>query len=312
MAVKEYRKPHTVRAPLSPDDIDDNFDAICRKLNEIIVALNAVGETLIDDADVAVVSGIGPPGLPGEDGAEGPPGPPGARGADGAAGAAGAPGPITLGPMGMDGSDGDDGFPIPGPPGAAGATGATGPTGPPFPSFIILDGEDGADGFPIPGAPGANGADGAGAAWELIDTVTPDSTVLEYIWQNLDYNEIMIVFDDLTKSVSTTSGVRVSDDNGSTWFDTSGDYENFAAAGSSADADHIQTHATAAATTRSGHCLISHFNTSGSPKFIRTGNVSGNSPFVFMGTTVVLNAVRFFNVSETGTMTGGTIYIWGR
>jgi hypothetical protein len=126
MSVKIFQKPNTIQGPnLSAPDIDDNFNAITKKINELVGAVNAAGS----GTDVVGRDGITVVGPQGEDGEDGPPGPPGARGIDGAQGPTGVTG--ATGPPGFA-QDGDDGYdwPIPGPVGPKGDTGAAGPSGP--------------------------------------------------------------------------------------------------------------------------------------------------------------------------------------
>lgn len=144
MSIRNFRKPNTIRGPLSAEDIDDNFNAIVRKLNELVAAANAAssGNGVIG-ADGRTI--VGPAG---DDGDDGPPGPPGPRGPQGVSGTAGAAGPFS--PMALlEPEDPETVWPIPGPRGPKGDTGATGatgpaggPTGPPG-----SDGADGEDGF---------------------------------------------------------------------------------------------------------------------------------------------------------------------
>lgn len=247
------------------------------------------------------------------------------------------------GPPGAKGADG-----------AAGATGATGAQGPPFPAFIQLEADPPEDPLVIPGSRGAQGATGATGATgpagpRTMGPMYVDETIVEEIiyqmptlgrtggaignWQHVDsislgggadwvvtdlenYVELLLVGRDVVKTVSTTSSVRVSDDNGSTYFDTSGDYTNILASGAIGTADAIQLHATSATVARSFLC---HFiawnplaNIGNVPKICFTGNVTGNSPQVMINTFNTLNALKVYNTSETGVMSTGDLWLMGR
>lgn len=247
------------------------------------------------------------------------------------------------GPPGAKGADG-----------AAGATGATGAQGPPFPAFIQLEADPPEDPLVIPGSRGAQGATGAtgatgpagprtmgpmyvdetiveeiiyqmptlgrtgggGSRWEHVDSISLGGNADWEVFDIGSYYELLVIGHNITKSVSSTSAIRVSDDNGSSYFSTSGDYVNFLASGAISNADHIQTHATAASVARSWCVHFAAWNadaTAGNvPRFCFTSNVTGNSPSILIDTFNTLNALKVYNTTETGVMNAGDIWVLGR
>lgn len=306
MTVRIFQKPHTIRGPepISADDVDDNFNAITKKINELIAASNGSGTgTGIVGRDGTSI--VGPQG---DDGEDGPPGPPGARGVDGAAGPTGAAGPFS--PMALlEPEDPEPVWPIPGPQGPAGATGAAGPAGPLTLGPMVFDGEDGDEGpMGPPGPTGAAGAQGAaGPTWSLIEARACSATANED-FINLDaYTEIFVLADRITKAASGTLNLRVSTDNGATFLSASGDYIAIAVSGAGANQSSMLMHATAATAARTGTTKILFFNRT-EPKY--SFNTSSTAEYL-IPTSSALNAIRVFG-SAGGNLTGGTIYVYGR
>lgn len=299
MSVKIFQKPNTIRGPLSAQDIDDNFNAITKKINELIAASNGSGT----GTGIVGRDGISIVGPQGDDGEDGPAGPPGARGADGAAGATGAAGPFS--PMALlEPEDPEPVWPIPGPQGSKGDTGAEGPAGPLSP--MVFDGDDGDEG--PPGPPGPPGS-AASAAWSLIEA-RPCSATADEDFINLSaYNEIFVIADAVTKATSGVLNLRVSTDNGSTFLSASGDYATVPSTGIETNTTSLNMHTTNTTLARTSYAHIWPFNNGSSPKFGQSAP-SGVS-FTFIPTTTALNAIRIFG-SGGGNLTGGTIYVFGR
>lgn len=271
-----FVKKHAIRdldAATAAQDIDDNFDAIFATLRSLQNQLaGGVGADGANGRDGKTV--VGPPGSDGGDGAPGPPGPRG-------------------------------------PAGAAGAAGATGATGPPFPSFIILDGESGSDGYPIPGprgATGATGATGASASWTLISNTTAAGAA-QYDFTGLaGYQEILVLIDGVTRSVSGITSLRVSIDNGANFLTASGDYITVAAVGTESNQVLIPFHNTSATAARSGIIHINLFSST-DVKVATNYNIPDS---YFIPTANALNAIRVYSGAAGGNLNAGTILVYGR
>lgn len=117
----------------------------------------------------------------------------------------------------------------------------------------------------------------------------------------------------VTKSASTAIAVRVSDDNGSSYYSGGSDYINIDQTGQEtgfSTGGQLQDGSTTAA--RSGVMLLTSINESGIPKFMHTyTRQSDNRTHIFVGSTSPINAVQLFPVSG-GNLTGGSIYCLAR
>lgn len=121
-----------------------------------------------------------------------------------------------------------------------------------------------------------------------------------------NYNEILVVGRDITKSVSGILELHVSVDNGANYFTTSGDYKTIAGTGSTADTTRFQLHATNATAARS--CMAHLHNLANAPPvgFTNVDNVT-----LFTASASPIDAVRV-TASGGGNLTGGTIKVYAR
>lgn len=228
-------------------------------------------------------------------------GAPGAVGPTGATGATGAQGPPFPAFYTLDGTDGEDGVGIPGPVGPTGNTGATGAMGQPFPSFIPYDGHDGEDGFVIPSVGGAGGGE-----WTLIANQVV-SGAANYEFKDLDYSELFIFAVNVTKSASGILIIEVSDDNGVTYYSSSGNYQSYAAAGTLTNQSNIAMHSTNATTARTGRVWIVGCNLAMNKSAFSTSSLAD----YLIPITTTINAIRVSG-SGGGTLNAGNIYVLGR
>lgn len=162
----------------------------------------------------------------------------------------------------------------------------------------------------VPGA-------GAGAAWALVGAGQTATGIWDFAVDgakaNVDftslsaYNELLLIIDAVTGSAGTANRtIRVSTDNGSTFYSTSGDYVQLSAAGTvtNTGACTFLSSATAAASTVSAHIR----NTKGAVKSI-TSTAPGT--FLFRASASDINAVRI-TTTTADTLNGGKIYVYGR
>jgi len=236
----------------------------------------------------------------GGDGDDGAMGPPGINGIIGVNGATGPQGPIGIG---LNGEDGEDAIFIPGQMGPQGIQGVQGVPGSQAIAFI-LEGEDGEDGLMFPPSP-ANSSSGLAYNWELITTQTAAGAA-NYDFPNLSaYSEILIFCRTIVKSVTGTINLQVSDDNGSTFYTTSGDYFSYTTAGAPTNTTSIALHITNATASRSGMAIIRAFNiTNQKPVQSSDGLNYG------ITITTAMNAIRV--LVTAGVMNSGTILVYGR
>lgn len=123
--------------------------------------------------------------------------------------------------------------------------------------------------------------------------------------------DIMLICRSVTKAASGSLAFRVSVDNGSTFYSTSGDYVALADVGTEGNSTAMGVfHATDASAARSGVAAIYGANVSGAPK---TGeNITvGTFARLFVASTSPINAVRVYSTGG-GNLTGGAIYCFAR
>jgi hypothetical protein len=148
---------------------------------------------------------------------------------------------------------------------------------------------------------------GGPGSWELIaaQTVTPAAPNFDFI--NLDaYGEILVLGYNLTTSASAFRFCRLSVDNGTTFYSTSGDYLTVDVNGVVANASDIGGHSTAATAARTIKMHLLN-NVAG---VIKVSEQDGGLTRLFVASTAVVNAIRV--QASTGNLTGGTIYVLGR
>lgn len=150
--------------------------------------------------------------------------------------------------------------------------------------------------------------------WALIHTwqhsVSGDTANVDV--DDLDYDEIFVAARLVTLSVSGRIHMRVSTDNGSTFYSLSSDYVQIDANGvESGIVVFSFTHNTNATAARSGTMWARFLNQSGVIK-IAESKVNSTSPVIyFIGSTNPVDAIRIFN-NAGGNFTGGRIDVWAR
>jgi hypothetical protein len=156
------------------------------------------------------------------------------------------------------------------------------------------------------------GGTGAWAApsnpWVSVASWTYSSDVANVDFINLGaYTELMVIGDAITASISGTRNLLVSVNNGSTFYNTSGDYVDVANTGGTSNLAAIPAHSSAAATARSFIVGIMANNLTSTSKLITR---SGGLTALFKASTSPINAIRIVNAS--GNLTGGSIQVYGR
>lgn len=240
------------------------------------------------------------------DGDGGGMGPPGIRGIDGATGSAGATGPAFPAFIYLEPEEAEIPQPIPGPTGATGAAGNTGATGSQAIGFV-LEADLPEDPMMIPGRDGVAG-NSASADWALITSRVCTVNANEDFIGLAGYNEILVIVDGITRSVTGLTSLRVSIDNGANFLSAAGDYVDVSVAGVEANAALMAFHTTNATVARSGRIHIVLFDTASVVKNAMSWD--GNN--FFIPTANALNAIRVYSGAAGGNLTGGTIFVYGR
>lgn len=133
-----------------------------------------------------------------------------------------------------------------------------------------------------------------------------DGAISTFDFTNLGTpNEILIIMDAVTKSASGSVNIRVSTDNGVTFYSAGTDHffmdTNGVATGSSVISQMHNTNATAARTA------FTHIIGANGPRAIGLNLTIGTSHRIFRGSTSPINAVRIIP-SAGGNFTGGAFY----
>lgn len=144
--------------------------------------------------------------------------------------------------------------------------------------------------------------------WEVISTQTPTGVSLVDFPNLGDYSELLLYARGITNGTNTFQAARVSVDNGSTFFATSGHYVQNTTAG--VESNQTQFTMTDAAATAARSCFIHIFNSNvnGPPK--RAVTTAGVERW-FVASGSPIDALRFFQTAGTN-ITGGTVTLLGK
>lgn len=122
--------------------------------------------------------------------------------------------------------------------------------------------------------------------------------------------EIMVVVRNVTKASSGITAMRVSVDNGSTFYSASGDYVIISAAGVESNQDFmIGFHGTATTAARSGICLVPAAAVAAPRPALSFLNTADTR--LFVASNSAINAVRVLGAAG-GNLTGGKVYCFTR
>lgn len=152
---------------------------------------------------------------------------------------------------------------------------------------------------------------GGGSYWEELVTWdgSVDSPVSELISPLLtDYDDVMVVFANVTTSASAWRAVQFSRDGGSTW-DAAGSYVRMNNTGTVSSSDNtIYSHTTSASAARTSHVFLPSSKSLGPKKFYATAQ--DGFAYFFMQEGAV-DRVRAY-AESSGNFNGGRITIYGR
>lgn len=157
---------------------------------------------------------------------------------------------------------------------------------------------------------------GGGAAWTLIDQSGAATTGSTWTYStdvaNVDvinlasWNELLVLVRSVSASVGTgVRCIRVSVNNGSSFYSTSGDYTIISDAGTGTASTAFLTHLTNTSLARN---IIGQIPTLKGPE--RTG-IGIDATRIFTASTSDINAIRLEN-STGGNLTGGSLYVYAR
>lgn len=169
----------------------------------------------------------------------------------------------------------------------------------------VTDLGGGEAGIAIPG-----GGGGGSGPWTLINSTTITTPVA-----NVDvvipsgYTDLLIYIRGVSASALGFRIVSLSVDGGTTFFNTSGDYEIIEPAGTTIANIGCLSHTTARLGQVSCGGIIHGINTA-SPRFCE--NFYGADSRWFVASTLPINAIRVSSVFSAGNLTSGTIHVFAR
>lgn len=154
--------------------------------------------------------------------------------------------------------------------------------------------------------PGSSG----GGAWTLFSSTTIGAAVAQVDVTGLaGATDIIVVLRDIVLSVSGTRNLRVSVDNGATFFSTSGDYSNVPTAGNPAALTGVQFHTTSTTAARSGTIRISAANVVATTRIIES--LATGVLHFFEASTADIDAIRILG-SAGGNLNSGRVDVFTR
>jgi hypothetical protein len=122
------------------------------------------------------------------------------------------------------------------------------------------------------------------------------------------FNELLIIGRGLSAANSGRRALRVSTDNGSTFYSASGDYKAIDANGAETDQTVLGLHDTNTTSATSLVCQI--INMKGTAKFASSNSATGANR-LFVASASDINAIRITNTAA-GNITAGTVRVYGR
>lgn len=159
---------------------------------------------------------------------------------------------------------------------------------------------------------------GGGGAWTMVNqsgapitsgnTWAFSSNVTNVDVINLDsYNDVMVIVRNVTTNVSDHRLIRVSVDNGSSFYSSSGDYVEMAIGGLETNVTALLLHNTAGTNARGFYGIIYGIQLPG-PRY----GDSTNGQRLFVASTLPINAIRLTTPAGTTNLTGGTMNVYVR
>lgn len=152
----------------------------------------------------------------------------------------------------------------------------------------------------------SGGGGGASLGWTLVGTIAPSGLPDEVFTGLGTYTELMIVGTLVAKNLSGNFGLQFSPDGGATY--ANANYRASGAVGTGSAAAFFSLNTSNAVATRSFGLHIQNFNVA-LPSFCINGQTGA---FLIQEDSTAFDALRIFNTTTGGTLTGGSIKVYGR
>lgn len=163
---------------------------------------------------------------------------------------------------------------------------------------------------PLSGAPFWTNQTPAAPTWHLVDRHIVSGAVANYDINVSAYDELAVMFYDLTASANGIRWLRVSTDNGLTFWNTNGDYRIIGGGGVGALATSIPMHDNSSNLARGGSAIFRAIRANAAGKFVTTSNYLGNGTTLLDKSALPITHLRA--MTSAGNLTGGTIVVYGR
>lgn len=147
------------------------------------------------------------------------------------------------------------------------------------------------------------------ASWSQVASWTHSGNVTTVDFTSLSGTEFLVIGRGVALTSAGSRRIRISDDNGGTWFDTSGDYQDIDNAGVEANADGLSLNSASATTASDFAEHIIAANLSAPPKILERRTRTGFGASVATGASAI-NGIRIY--ATAGDFSAGTIRIYAR
>lgn len=153
---------------------------------------------------------------------------------------------------------------------------------------------------------------GGGGGWSLAGTWAWSANVAQVDFTGLaGATDILVLCRGITLSLSGIAVLRVSVNNGVSFFATSGDYVSITAAGVESASTGLAMYDTSATAARSGGGIIHGANVTGAPRLMTSPMPVTTQRMFVADTANDIDAIRVIP-SGGGDITGGSIYVFKR
>ena len=159
---------------------------------------------------------------------------------------------------------------------------------------------------------------GSATKWVLVDTNGVETSSPTWTYSGnvatvdvkglTDYDDLLIVCDQVSADVSGSRAIQVSTDNGASFYSTSGNYVSINSSGVRTATTDIARHITFATAARDFVALIAGAGTSAP---LKRALATDREERTFVASPLPINAIRFFNTTG-GNLTGGSLYVFVR
>jgi hypothetical protein len=156
----------------------------------------------------------------------------------------------------------------------------------------------------------ANGSAGGGGTWTVVEDFTLSGAIASHDVNVSAYDSVICVMIDVTAASSSSRGLQVSTDGGTTYRNTSGDYVFFTSAGVKTNNTQVTFHASATTAARGGVVELYGIRQSTAPKVAKTSDATDGIGNLFVQSNAAITNIRY--LTSTGNMNAGRLITYGK